>query len=342
MALSPLNFPNAPTVGQLYPIPPVTGQPTYIWDGTDWISQFALGQPYVPLNGSQPMSGLLTLSGDPTTALQAVTKQYADSILTALNTHQFSYGQLVKSGTNIALMPWNGNLLGIGGVNAVIPDAGVSLSPTGLTVSTLYYIYAVQTAGVVTALEASTTAYAISVTAGSNGQMVKTGDPTRRLVGMVRPIAGPAFSDLPAQRFVRSWLNRKRVQLRGATTGAFANGSVNVAVEINTAARVEFLLFADETADISNNGTVYNSVAGQSTYGGLSIDGAGLGAGAATLGGASGGASAIASADISVANRITASGLTEGYHYATMAGYVSGGIGTWYGGSAPQIYGTIG
>jgi hypothetical protein len=78
MALTPLNFPNAPTIGQTYPSPPVTGQPTYTWDGADWISQFALGIAYVPLDGSQPMTGLLTLSGDPTAALQAGTKQYID------------------------------------------------------------------------------------------------------------------------------------------------------------------------------------------------------------------------------------------------------------------------
>jgi hypothetical protein len=336
MALTPLNFPNAPTVGQLYPIPPVTGQPTYMWDGTDWISQFPLGQPYVPLNGSQPMVGLLTLSGDPTTPLQAATKQYADSILTALNTHQFSYGQLVKSGTNIALLPWNGNLLGIGGVNAVIPDAGVSLSPTGLTVSTLYYIYAVQAAGVVSALEASTTAYAVSVTAGSNGQMVKTGDPTRRLVGMVRPIAGPAFSDLPAQRFVRSWLNRKRVPLQGAPMPGTGNTNASTSrVETNPAVRVEFLIFADETADLSHTGTVYNAASGQATYSSIGVD-------AIAIAGEAGGNSSSLNADVTAGPRVVVTGLAEGYHYATIMGRVTGSIGTWYSGSTPIVYGTIG
>jgi hypothetical protein len=43
MALTPLDFPAAPTVGQVYPSPAVTGQPTYKWDGTDWLSTFALG-----------------------------------------------------------------------------------------------------------------------------------------------------------------------------------------------------------------------------------------------------------------------------------------------------------
>jgi hypothetical protein len=69
MALTPLTYPN----------PPVTGQPTYSWDGTDWLSQFALGKAYVPLDGSQPMTGPLVLPADPTLALQATTKQYTDA-----------------------------------------------------------------------------------------------------------------------------------------------------------------------------------------------------------------------------------------------------------------------
>jgi hypothetical protein len=32
-----LNFPNAPTVGQLYPSPPLTGVPVYQWDGQKWL-----------------------------------------------------------------------------------------------------------------------------------------------------------------------------------------------------------------------------------------------------------------------------------------------------------------
>jgi hypothetical protein len=34
-----INFPNAPTVGQLWPSPAVAGQPVYQWDGQKWIVQ---------------------------------------------------------------------------------------------------------------------------------------------------------------------------------------------------------------------------------------------------------------------------------------------------------------
>jgi len=45
MALAPLDFPPSPTVGQLYPDPPVTGQPTYKWDGAQWLAYRASGTP---------------------------------------------------------------------------------------------------------------------------------------------------------------------------------------------------------------------------------------------------------------------------------------------------------
>jgi hypothetical protein len=34
-----INFPNAPTTGQLYPSPPVAGVPVYRWDGAKWLIQ---------------------------------------------------------------------------------------------------------------------------------------------------------------------------------------------------------------------------------------------------------------------------------------------------------------
>jgi hypothetical protein len=41
-----INFPNAPTTGQLYPQPPVAGLPIYRWDGTKWTTQGGtVGQP---------------------------------------------------------------------------------------------------------------------------------------------------------------------------------------------------------------------------------------------------------------------------------------------------------
>jgi hypothetical protein len=63
------NFPNSPAVNDVYQ--------GYRWDGEKWISASAVKDSYVIKSGDT-MTGPLVLPGDPTTALQAVTKQYSD------------------------------------------------------------------------------------------------------------------------------------------------------------------------------------------------------------------------------------------------------------------------
>ena len=71
-----INFPASPVIGQFYPDPALAGIPQYRWDGTVWEAQFESPVPYVRKSGDT-MTGLLTLSGDPTAALHAVPRQYA-------------------------------------------------------------------------------------------------------------------------------------------------------------------------------------------------------------------------------------------------------------------------
>jgi hypothetical protein len=73
------------------------------------------------------------------------------------------------SGGNLRLLPKNGNKLIVNGVVCTVPDAGVTLAPTGLTAGTTYFIYATASGGVVNALEASVTAHATSTTACDSG-----------------------------------------------------------------------------------------------------------------------------------------------------------------------------
>jgi hypothetical protein len=73
-----INFPTSPAIGTLHPDPAQAGLPQYRWDGSVWVTntpQDALG--YVQ-RGGDTMSGALTLPGDPTVALHAVSKQYVD------------------------------------------------------------------------------------------------------------------------------------------------------------------------------------------------------------------------------------------------------------------------
>jgi hypothetical protein len=75
------DFPNSPTNGQT-----VTGPSNviYSWDGTKWVAVGVTtgGSQYLPVTGGT-MIGPLTLNADPTTTLQAATKQYVDNTLSA-------------------------------------------------------------------------------------------------------------------------------------------------------------------------------------------------------------------------------------------------------------------
>jgi len=72
-----INFPATPAVGELHPNPAQAGIPQYKWDGATWVTVAAAGDTgYVKRTGDI-MSGLLTLSGNPVGALDAVPKQYA-------------------------------------------------------------------------------------------------------------------------------------------------------------------------------------------------------------------------------------------------------------------------
>jgi hypothetical protein len=113
--MATLDFPNNPIIGDLYPQPPVPGQPVYTWDGLKWTT-FTLpigggmGLSNVPplmngtaapgtstvgsrddhihpsdssrvAKGGDTMTGLLVLAADPSVALGAATKQYADGVI---------------------------------------------------------------------------------------------------------------------------------------------------------------------------------------------------------------------------------------------------------------------
>jgi len=242
-----------------------------------------------------------------------------DGIERLLSLHA-AFGQcmLQKSGANLILLPKNGHFLLINGVLCTVPMAGVTLAATSLTPGTRYYIYAVATAGVVTSLEASTTAPVVDATWGNK---IKTGDATRVLVGQGRIITGPAWQDTMAQRFVRSWFNPTVAgQLNNFATDRSTAGTSFT--EINTEIRLEALLWAGETWQVQACGALQGD--GVFTmFSRIAFDGAGeiLSGVAFTFGAANyngSGHSAIAKTNLS-----------EDYHYATIFGRVVSGTGTW-------------
>lgn len=236
-------------------------------------------------------------------------------------TTSIPHGQcrLVKSGANLVLQRYNGQWLRINDAAYSIPSAGVSLAATGLTPSTLYYIYAYMSGATMT-LEASTTGHGTDSTTGVE---IKTGDATRTLVGMARPITGPAWQDDINQRFVLSWFNRKQIYCRAGLGSSVGSITSVPAIELSTGLRCEMLVWADSVLDFSFDGYSTNSSAFAINYGYLTVDG--------TLQDAfSAAGNAAASQAVPVAVRMSTNA-SEGYHYVTPYVSVSAGTGSWVG-----------
>lgn len=222
----------------------------------------------------------------------------------------FGQCRLAKDGSNLKLSPFNGNLLTINGTPETIPSAGVSLAPTSLTPGTLYYIYAFMSGATMT-LEASATARATDTTTGVE---IKSGDATRTLVGLARPITGPAWQDAAAQRFVLSWFNRVDLGVYAQFT---ADRTVTGApfTEVNTEIRNEFLTWSNEPV---------RPIAGGSwTVTGASVGVARLSFDGSTAGFARCQVTNTTSVALSLAEPATL--LSEGYHFTTIEGGRTGG-----------------
>ena len=176
--------------------------------------------------------------------------------------------RLTKVDTNLVLSPCNGNKLLINGQAQIVPTAGVTLAPTGLTANTLYYIYAFMS-GSVMALEASTTGHSADVITGVE---IKTGDPTRTLVGMAYPIAGPAWADSDSQRHVTSYFNSIRRRILNQFS-ANRSTSSSVMAEIHSEIRCGFVTFATEATSIAFLGEFYTSLTAGNATAAPAIDG---------------------------------------------------------------------
>ncbi len=141
------------------------------------------------------------------------------------------YGQCIlkKSGSDLVLTPYNGNQILIDKESRKL-SAPCTLSATGLSADTLYYIYAYMSGSTIT-LEASTTGHTQD---SDYGHEVKIGDATRTFVGMAKTIAGPAWADTDTQRYVRSWYNRDAPAIYAALTADYTFDSAYTWTEILT------------------------------------------------------------------------------------------------------------
>lgn len=233
--------------------------------------------------------------------------------------------QLTLSGPNLLLSRSAGTLLFINGANQQIPFAGVTLAPPATT-NTTYYIYAYMVGSNMT-MEYSATAYAVDATYGI---LIKNGDGTRTLVGMARTV-GNAWVDSITQRFTRSYYNDPGA----VTTSNFsANRSTASAalVELNTEIRNEFLVWTGESVSIASNPSVTNVTTNVATTSSIGIDGA-VGEDVVSTGATvAGGSSTLPISGLTLYK----TGLTEGYHFATLLAATAGGT-TVFAGSASAV-----
>jgi len=120
---------------------------------------------------------------------------------------------LVYAAPDIALKSdeGKGSFLDIDGIPRFIPNRGelnyITLTPSGLLPETTYFIYAYWTGSII-ALEASATGASLN-----NGVANKTGDSTRRLVGMARTTSTTTWIDVDQgepRGYVLSYFNRRK------------------------------------------------------------------------------------------------------------------------------------
>lgn len=255
---------------------------------------------------------VLSYSGS--VATQAGTDNSTKEATTAFVQRAAIMGQcyLSLSGGNLKLSPFQGNNLTINGVANAIPSAGVTLAPTGLTVSALYYIYAYMSGATMT-LEASTTGHATDTTTGVE---IKSGDATRTLVGMCVPQTGPAFADSGTKRLVLSWFNRRNKEVNNLSIAGGTTGSAT-AQEINSSDRILFLSWANDAVNCYANVSTTSNNSGCTWAITLGLDGTGYGYTNFNGGTAIGGPVSLSTAYYPE--------VSEGSHYATVMGQISGG-----------------
>jgi hypothetical protein len=167
----------------------------------------------------------MTVTGN----VSAVTFTGSGSGITGLSQEVGQCRLVATSSTVLTLTPINGQFIKIAGAIYAIPSAGVTLSNSGLSVSTLYYIYASISGGNVT-LSASVTAYATDTTSGNVGVKIKSGDNAFTLVGMIYTSSGSQFVDSASNRQVLSYFNRRDRHFLGSASNYTTTSTTMVVV----------------------------------------------------------------------------------------------------------------
>lgn len=161
------------------------------------------------------------------------------------------------SPTECRLMPHNGDGLVINGKQCRIRQGGVPLTNAGMGASQSYYVYARDDGTGLAEVEAQLFASAPH-SKHTDGVEIKTGDPTRTLVGMAVMTSAGQFLVNDTNYGIASWFNRKQIRLFESVVTGTASASF---VGLNNG--FACCAWGGETAVIFN---VSGSTAGTNTY----------------------------------------------------------------------------
>lgn len=250
-------------------------------------------------------------------------------------------GRLVYvSATQIRLDPQDGNTMWVySGSNwrrRIIPSAGITAANTNvyvngtagqnLAANTQYFVCLFDLAGVLTH-DFVTTVPAVDATSGLK---IKTGDPTRLLIGQVRTNAStPGQFQTPG--LVLSWYQRRAIAVAGTALSGPPTTTSTSTVELTSAARVTFLSWAEEAVEAEFTGYASSSGAGIQCITGITLDGIVTTFSPIVIGTSYASGAALNHSCYGIGT------VTEGYHYVTLAVSLNtAGTGTW--GSGGILY----
>lgn len=232
------------------------------------------------------------------------------------------------SATALKFAPFKGNKIQINGALYTIPNAGIAgltttsaflngIGSSSLAGNILYYVYAFNNSGTVTAdFRTDGNGHITDTTGGNEGVEVRcstgtTPDPTRTLIGIIRTNAASQFANSNTQRLLRSWFNQVSVPFSNSLSGQTTTVSTT-GVEISAAIRCEMVVWATDVITASLLGSMQNSGV-QKSYASIGWDGAIT---SAAYNSVCGGVAGIAT-PLGV---VESKSLSEGYHYVTHMG----------------------